>query len=127
MNGQNTTDLWQKRQTSLMEHTLGTDRQISLMEHTLGTDRQMSLMEHILDTLQEINSRLLSMETRQQTIASRLESIENRQPSIESRLESIESHVLNGECSDRELYGGRTKRYELVSYLSCRLKCQVLA
>ena len=83
VNGQSTTDLWPERQTSLMEHTL--------------------------DTLQAINSRLLSMETRQQTIASRVESIENRQQSIESRLESIESHVLNGECNDRELYGGRIK------------------
>ena len=73
------------------------------------SERQMSLMEHTLDTLQAINSRLLSMETRQQTIASRLESIENRQQSTESRLESIESRVLNGECSDHELYGGQIK------------------
>ena len=58
------------------------------------------------------------METRQQTIASRLEYIENRQPSIESRLESIESHVLNGECNDHELYGGRIKRYEDMLFLT---------
>ncbi|KAK2152648.1 hypothetical protein NP493_2416g00000 [Ridgeia piscesae] len=82
VSGQSTTDLWTERQTSLMEHTL--------------------------DTLQEINSRLLSMETRQQTIASRLEYIENRQPSIESRLESIESHVLNATTPPTDTYGNYT-------------------
>ena len=84
----------------------------------LRSNRHMSLMEHTLDTLQAINSRLLSMETRQQTIASRLESIENRQQSTESRLESIESRVLNGECSDHEIYGGLIKHYVDMSLLT---------